>query len=90
MTVWIREQILGKRWGTPFNSIIEARKTAIKLLESGKLGNQGSVPIYKTQWGKALASNVWIDKHGGYAETVYSKEYGVVYHALYKNGKIKR
>lgn len=67
-------------------SLVDARRKAVDLL-SGT--GRKEVPIYKTQAGKTLEGTV-IRRGSRYVWRSYSKTFGTMEQALYKNGKLQR
>ena len=90
MTYWIRDLKEGKMWSTatPFTTIVEARKYAIRILENGPK-NRMNIAIYSAQYGIVPVCLVERGDMGFY-ESKYDRKYGVINSALYKNGKIQR
>lgn len=89
MVCWIRGNSYLHEHDQFFNSIEDARRTAIKMLESGKTKAQ-NVPIYKSQYGNALYGNVFKEKGGKFSYSTYDSKYGAQSYGLYKNGKLIR
>lgn len=89
MVCWIRGNRYLNEHDQFFHSIEDARKTAVKMLESGKT-NARNVPIYKSQYGKAIYGAVYKEKGDKYSWSTIDKKYGYQSYGLYKNGKLMR